>query len=44
MLNGMGIETGVDFDKLVEAGRFITDAIGRPPVSKVAQAMRAKAS
>ncbi|MDH3232580.1 MAG: hydroxymethylglutaryl-CoA lyase [Alphaproteobacteria bacterium] len=43
MLNGLGIETGIDFDKLVEAGRFITDAIGRPPVSKVAQAMRAKA-
>ena len=44
MLNGLGIETGIDFDKLVEAGRFITDAIGRPPVSKVAQAMRAKAN
>lgn len=44
LLNGLGIETGVDFDKLVEAGRFITDAIGRPPVSKVAQAMRAKAN
>jgi hydroxymethylglutaryl-CoA lyase len=44
MLDGIGIDTGVDFDKLVEAGRFITDAIGRPPVSKVAQAMRAKAS
>jgi hydroxymethylglutaryl-CoA lyase len=43
MLNGIGIETGVDFDKLVAAGRFITDAIGRPPVSKVAQAVRAKA-
>jgi len=43
MLNGLGIETGVDFAKLVDAGRFITDAIGRPPVSKVAQAMRAKA-
>jgi len=44
MLNGLGIETGVDFDGLVAAGRFITDAIGRPPVSKVAQAIRAKAS
>jgi len=44
MLNGLGIETGVDFDKLVAAGRFITDAIGRAPASKVAQAMRAKTS
>jgi len=43
MLNGLGIETGIDFDAVVSAGIFITDALGRPPVSKVAQAMRAKA-
>ena len=39
MLNGMGIETGVDFERLVEAGRFISEFLGRPPVSKVSQAL-----
>ena len=42
MLNGMGIETGVDFNKLLEAGWFISDKLGRAPISKVSQAMRAK--
>jgi len=44
MLDGMGVETGVDFDKLVAAGRYISDFLGRPPVSKVAQAVAAKAA
>lgn len=35
MLNGLGIKTGVDLDKLVEAGRFICDALERNPASKV---------
>lgn len=39
MLNGMGIDTGVDFDRLVEAGRFISEFLGRSPVSKVSQAL-----
>ena len=39
MLEGMGIETGVDLDKLVAAGRFISDELGRPPVSKVSRAL-----
>jgi len=39
MLNGMGIETGVDLAKLLEAGRYIGAALGRPPASKVARAM-----
>ncbi|MBI2241199.1 MAG: hydroxymethylglutaryl-CoA lyase [Magnetospirillum gryphiswaldense] len=39
MLNGMGIETGVDLPKLIDAGRFICDAIGRPTGSKVAKAL-----
>ena len=30
MLDGLGIATGVDLDALVEAGRFICDALGRP--------------
>ncbi len=41
MLDGMGIETGVDMAKLVEAGRFICDILGRAPTSKAAQAIRA---
>ena len=44
MLNGMGIATGVDFDKLVAAGRFISHFLGRPPVSRVAQALAGKAA
>ncbi len=39
MLNGMGIETGVDMDKLLEAGRFISDFLGREPVSRAATAL-----
>ncbi len=42
MLEGLGVETGVDFDKLLAAGRFITDALGRQPVSKVALALASK--
>ncbi|KAA0593221.1 hydroxymethylglutaryl-CoA lyase [Azospirillum lipoferum] len=38
MLNGLGIETGVDLEKLIAAGAFISDAIGRPTASKVARA------
>ncbi len=32
MLNGLGIETGVDLDKLAAAGRFISGALGRASV------------
>jgi hydroxymethylglutaryl-CoA lyase len=42
MLNGLGIETGVDLDKLLDAGRFICDFLERAPASKAAQALRAK--
>ncbi len=38
MLDGLGIETGIDLEALAAAGRFITDYLGRPPQSKVAQA------
>ena len=41
MLDGMGIETGVDMTKLVDAGQFICDVLGRAPTSKAAQAIRA---
>jgi len=35
MLHGMGIETGVDPDGLMEASLFISDALGRRPTSKL---------
>ena len=41
MLDGLGIETGVDLEVLVETGWFICDALGRAPVSKVSRALRA---
>ena len=41
MLNGLGIETGVDLDKLAAAGRFICAELDRTPASKVAQALAA---
>ncbi len=41
MLNGLGVETGVDLERLAEAGRFICEALGRKPASKVAQALAA---
>jgi hydroxymethylglutaryl-CoA lyase len=40
MLHGMGIETGIDLDMLIDAAFFISDHLGRPPVSRVANAMR----
>jgi|TARA_R110000822_G_scaffold59736_32_gene149196 hydroxymethylglutaryl-CoA lyase len=39
MLNGLGIEHGVDLDKLIVAGRFITDKLGRENGSKVSRAL-----
>jgi len=44
LLNGLGIHTGVDLDKLLEAGWFISDKLNRAPVSKVSNAFRAKLS
>ncbi|MHB8425534.1 MAG: hydroxymethylglutaryl-CoA lyase [Gammaproteobacteria bacterium] len=35
MLTGMGIETGMDMDKLLEAGNFISNALARRPESKL---------
>lgn len=40
MLDGLGAETGVDLDAVVDTAWFISDALGRPPASKVARAMR----
>jgi len=42
LLDGLGIETGVDLAQVFEAGRFICAALGREPTSKVAKALAAK--
>jgi hydroxymethylglutaryl-CoA lyase len=42
MLDGLGIETGIDLDKLVDAGAAISGQLGRAPVSRVARAVLAK--
>ena len=42
MLEGMGIRTGVDMEKLVAATNEITALIGRTPASRVANALNAK--
>ncbi|HCL86887.1 MAG TPA: hydroxymethylglutaryl-CoA lyase [Comamonadaceae bacterium] len=39
MLHGMDIETGIDLDRLVDAGVFISDFLGRKPNSRVATAL-----
>ncbi|WP_019430992.1 hydroxymethylglutaryl-CoA lyase [Limnohabitans sp. Rim47] len=39
MLHGMGIETGIDLDKLIDAGAFISDFLGRKTQSRVATAI-----
>ena len=42
MLNGMGIETGIDLDKLIDAGKFISDFLGRKSNSRAATALLVK--
>jgi len=42
MLNGLGIQTGIDIDALVDAGAFISEQLGRAPVSRVGRALLAK--
>jgi hydroxymethylglutaryl-CoA lyase len=42
MLNGLGIDTGIDLDKLVDAGAFISGLLGRQPVSRAARAILSK--
>ena len=42
MLHGMGIETGIDLDRLIDAGQFISDFLQRPTGSRVAKAILAK--
>lgn len=42
MLNGLGIETGIDLDALARAGWAISQTLGRAPSSKVSQALQAR--
>jgi len=42
MLHGMGIETGIDLDKLVDVGDYISRALGRQTGSRVGRALLAK--
>jgi len=42
MLNGLGIHTGIDLDALVDAGAFISAALGRAPISRAGKALLSK--
>ena len=42
MLDGLGVETDIDLDLLVDAGAYISQQLGRPPVSRVGRALLAK--
>jgi hydroxymethylglutaryl-CoA lyase len=42
LLNGLGIDSGIDLDSLVQAGGYISDVLGRPPVSRVGKALLIK--
>ncbi|MFI5447492.1 hydroxymethylglutaryl-CoA lyase [Polaromonas sp. UC242_47] len=39
LLQGMGIDTGIDLDKLIDAGKFISDFLERKPNSRAATAL-----
>ena len=39
LLHGMGIDTGIDLDLLIDAGQFISDFLGRANGSRVATAL-----
>lgn len=42
LMRGLGIDTGIDLDALVDAGAFISQVLGRAPVSRAANALLAK--
>ncbi|WP_420971428.1 hydroxymethylglutaryl-CoA lyase [Bradyrhizobium sp. B120] len=42
MLEGMGVRTGIDMEKLLAATNEVAGLLGRPPVSRVASALNAK--
>ena len=39
LLHGLGIDTGIDLDKLIDAGQFISDFLGRKSGSRAATAL-----
>ena len=42
LLNGLGIDTGIDLDALVDTAAWISAQLGREPASRVARAVLAK--
>ncbi|MCA6217725.1 hydroxymethylglutaryl-CoA lyase [Ideonella sp. B7] len=42
LLHGLGIDTGIDLDALIDAGAFIRDALGQANGSRTARALLAK--
>jgi len=44
LLDGLGIATGIDLDRLAAAGAYICGELGRPPASKVALALAGRAA
>ena len=42
MMQGLGIETGIDLDQVVDAGQFISQHLGRKAVSRAGNAITAK--
>ncbi|HEX5371351.1 MAG TPA: hydroxymethylglutaryl-CoA lyase [Aquabacterium sp.] len=42
LLHGLGLHTGIDLDRLVDAGAFISGVLGRQPASRVSRALLAK--
>lgn len=42
MLEGMGVRTGIDMDRLLAATNAMSEVLGKPPVSRVASALNAK--
>jgi hydroxymethylglutaryl-CoA lyase len=42
MLDGLGIRTGVDLDRLIDIGQWICGLLGREPASRVNRAVAAK--
>ena len=42
LLHGIGADTGIDLDRLVDCAAWVSDQLGRPPASRVSRALLAK--
>jgi len=42
LLDGLGIHTGIDLDRLVDTGAWISDVLGRPSMSRAGRALLAR--